>query len=102
MSNVPPYQPVQPMPGQPNPNDQRPTYVLVAGILSLVCCGLAGIYGLIVGNTLKKEYGGTIPSPGNIGFILSIIGLVLSVLGIIVYVLAFVVFATAGTTTYGY
>jgi hypothetical protein len=101
MSNVPPYQPMQPM--QPaNPNDQRATYVLIAGILSLVCCGLAGIYALIVGNTLKKEYGGTIPSPGNIGYILGIIGLVLTVLGTIFYVLVFIVFATTGTTTYGY
>jgi len=96
MSNVPPY---QPMPPQMNPNDQRATYVLVAGILSFVCCPLAGLYSLIVGNTLKKEYGGTIPSPGNIGYILGIIGLVLGVLGTIVYVLAIVVFASAGTVT---
>lgn len=100
MSNVPPYQPpYQPAP-QGNPNDQRPTYVLVAGILSLVCCGLAGIYGLIVGNTLKKEYGGTIPSPGNIGYILSIIGLVLSVLGILFYVVVIVIAGTSSVTTY--
>jgi len=95
MSNVPPY---QPMPAQPNPNDQRATYVLIAGILSLVCCGLAGIYALIVGNTLKKEYGGTIPSPGNIGYILGIIGLVLTVLGAIFYAIV-IVFAAAGSGT---
>jgi hypothetical protein len=94
MSNVPPY---QPMPPQANPNDQRPTYVLVAGILSLVCCGLAGIYSIIVGNTLKKEYGGTIPSPGNIGYILGIVGLVLNVLGGILY--GIIVIAAVGSST---
>jgi hypothetical protein len=94
---------MQPVPGQPNPNDQRATYVLIAGILSLVCCGLAGIYALIVGNTLKKEYGGTIPSPGNIGYILGIIGLVLTVLGGIFYAIIIILAATTGsTTTYGY
>lgn len=93
MSNVPPY---QPMPPQANPNDQRPTYVLVAGILSLVCCGLIGIYAVITGNTLKKEYGGTIPSPGNIGFILGIIGCVFGVLQILYVV--FVVILAAGST----
>lgn len=100
MSNVPPYQPMQPMQPQPNPNDQRATYVLIAGILSLVCCGLAGIYALIVGNTLKKEYGGTIPSPGNIGYILGIIGLVLTVLGVVFYGIVIIIAATTGTTTY--
>ncbi len=97
MSNVPPY---QPMPPAANPNDQRATYVLVAGILSLVCCGLAGVYAIIVGNTLKKEYGGTIPSPGNIGYILGIIGVVLTVLGGIFY--AIVIIAAAGSSTVSY
>ena len=97
MSNVPPY---QPMPPAANPNDQRATYVLVAGILSLVCCGLAGVYATIVGNTLKKEYGGTIPSPGNIGYVLSIIGLVLSVLGILFYVVVIVIAGTSSVSTY--
>lgn len=96
MSNVPPY---QPMPPQANPNDQRPTYVLIAGILTFVCCPLAGLYALIVGNTLKKEYGGTIPSPGNIGYILGIVGLILGVIGTIAYVLLIIVFASTATVT---
>lgn len=101
MSNVPPYQPpYQPAP-QGNPNDQRPTYILVAGILSLVCCGLIGIYPVIVGNNLKKEYGGTIPSPGNIGFILGIIGLVFGVLQIL-YVVFVVILAVGSSTTVSY
>lgn len=97
MSNVPPYQPMAPMPGQPGPNDQRATYVLIAGILSLVCCGLAGVYALIVGNTLKKEYGGTIPSPGNIGYILGIIGLVITVLVVLFYGVIIILAAVSGT-----
>jgi len=99
VSNVPPYQPMQPMQPQPNPSDQRETYVLIAGILTFVCCPLAGIYSIIVGNTLKKEYGGTIPSPGNIGYILGIIGLILGVLGTIAYVLLIIVFASTATVT---
>jgi hypothetical protein len=91
---------MQPMQPQPNPNDQRPTYVLIAGILTFVCCGLAGIYAIIVGNTLKKENGGTIPSPGNIGYILGIIGLILSVVGIIGYVILIVAVGTTSVSTY--
>ncbi len=83
------------MPPQSNPNDQRPTYVLIAGILTFVCCPLAGVYSLIVGNTLKKEYGGTIPSPGNIGYILGLIGLILAVLGFLLWVVLIVALAAS-------
>jgi hypothetical protein len=92
MSNVPPYQPIPPA---GNAADQRPLYVLIAGILTFVVCPLAGIYSLVVGNTLKKEYGGTIPSPGNIGYILGIIGLALSVLGILLWIVLIVALAAS-------
>jgi hypothetical protein len=84
---------MQPM--QPASNDQRPTYVLIAGILTYVVCPLAGIYAIIVGNTLKKENGGVIPSPGNIGYILGLIGVILSVAGILLWIVLIVALAAS-------
>ncbi|MFV0317449.1 MAG: hypothetical protein ACK5O2_10895 [Microthrixaceae bacterium] len=82
-------QPTQPghqqMPASPyqqqgyaaNPYDSEATPILVTGILSLVLCGLIGLYAWIKGNDLKRRAtssGWPEPSTAKVGRILGIIG----------------------------
>mgnify|MGYP003431405057 FL=1 len=63
---------------------------MILGILGLLCCGLAGIPALILGNQAKQEIassGGTQTGDGmaKAGVILGIIALVLMVIGAVGY-----------------
>ena len=90
-------QPAQWTPAATNPYDSETTPVLVTGILSLVLCGLIGIYAWMQGNALRDRAnaaGYPEPQTGKVGRILGIIGTVLGVLQLAVvgiYVLIFTI-----------
>jgi hypothetical protein len=68
--------------------NQKAIWSLVLGILGLVCCQVAGIPAVILGNMAKKEIAASGGAEGGAGmaqagFILGIIGIVLFVLGLI-------------------
>ena len=67
---------------------------MIVGIVSILCCGPAGIAAIIMGNQAKKEIaasGGALAGQGQAqaGFVLGIIALVLTVLGVLFYVVLF-------------
>lgn len=75
--------------GVPQQN-KKALWSMILGILGLLCCGLAGIPALILGNQAKQEIassGGTQTGDGmaKAGVILGIIALVLMVIGAVGY-----------------
>ncbi len=88
----PPYPPMG-APGGYGPVPQtlqKATWAMIIGIVSLLCCGPAGIAAIIMGNQAKKQIaasGGALAGQGQAqaGFILGIIAVVLTVLGIVFY-----------------
>ena len=75
--------------GMPQQN-KKALWSMILGILGLLCCGLAGIPALILGNQAKQEIassGGTQTGDGmaKAGVILGIIALVLMVIGAVGY-----------------
>lgn len=98
------YQP--PPPGfQPPPagmvsttSNNDATIALVAGILSLVCCGfVAAIPAIIYGNRVRNDPSNPQQGFGTAGFIMGLISIVLSVLGIIVWVILLAAGGSAST-----
>lgn len=82
---------------------QKALWSLVTGILSVVCCGPAGIVAIILGKNAEREIAashGAISGGGmaKAGFILGIIGLALMVLGVILYASGVLTFQTPGGT----
>jgi hypothetical protein len=79
----------------------RGTLILILGIASLVCCGLAGIAAWIMGNAdLKEMDAGTMDPSGRgntnagricgmIGTSLMVIGLVIGVIGVLFGLVSF-------------
>ncbi len=70
---------------------QKATWAMIIGILSLLCCGLAGIASIIMGQQAKGEIAasnGRLTGAGQAqaGFILGIVALSLTALGILFYV----------------
>lgn len=81
--------------------EHRGTTILVLGIVSLVCCVIAGIPAIIMANEdLRKMDQGIMDSTGrsvtNVGKILGIVGLVLAALGIVLQLLLFGLGVAAG------
>jgi hypothetical protein len=76
------------------PNAQEAVWALVAGILSLTCCGfVAAIVAIIVGGNAKKKIamsGGTLGGEGmaKVGVILGWVSIGLTVIGVIIWVIA--------------
>lgn len=74
-------------------------YAMIAGILSLVCCGfIAGIAAIILGKQGMNKaelMGGEGEGQAKAGFIMGIISCALSGVTLVIYLLAFAV--TAGT-----
>ncbi|HEY7564961.1 MAG TPA: DUF4190 domain-containing protein [Acidimicrobiia bacterium] len=75
----------------PYPEQSQATTILILGILSIVCCGLAGIAAWIMGNNeLRAIDEGRRPpenrGTANAGRICGIIGLALTVLGLVLVV----------------
>ncbi len=67
---------------------------MIVGIVSVLCCGPAGIAAIILGHQAKKEIaasGGALAGQGQAqaGFVLGIVGLVLTVVGVVFYVALF-------------
>ena len=103
MSNYPPPPPgggYQPPPSgggfQPPPqgmvattSNNDATIALVAGILSIVCCGfIAAIPAIIYGNRVRNDPSNPQQGFGTAGFIMGWISIALSVIGIIAWILA--------------
>lgn len=87
-----------------NPYESEATPILVTGILSLVLCGLVGIYPWVKGNDLRNRAtsaGWPEPSTAKVGRILgivgSIIGMVQIAFGVIWMVLVFGIMGSATT-----
>lgn len=80
-----PAMPYAPAGAPANPYDSESTPILVTGILSLVLCGLIGIYAWIKGNDLQRRAnasGWPEPSTAKVGRILGIIGSIIGILQI--------------------
>ena len=78
---------------------------MIIGIVSILCCGPAGIAAIIMGNQAKKEIaasGGALTGQGQAqaGFVLGIIALVLMVLVVLFYAVALAMFAGGTTSPY--
>jgi hypothetical protein len=74
----------------PYPEQSQATTILILGILSIVCCGLAGIAAWVMGNNeLRAIDEGRRPpenrGTANAGRICGIIGLGLTVLGLVLF-----------------
>ena len=81
------YGPYGPVPQ----SSQKALWSMIIGILSLLCCGLAGIASIIMGQQAKREIAasnGYLTGSGQAqaGFILGIVAVSLTVLGILFYV----------------
>lgn len=87
-----------------NPFDSETTAILVTGILSLVTCGLIGIYAWVAGNGLKNRAeaaGWPEPSTGKVGRILGIVGTCLGglqLLGAMIYAIVVIGVIAGGST----
>lgn len=112
MSNYPPPPPgggYQPPPSgggfQPPPqgmvattSNNDATIALVAGILSIVCCGfIAAIPAIIYGNRVRNDPSNPQQGFGTAGFIMGWISIALSVIGIIAWVILLAVGGSAST-----
>ncbi len=80
--------------GPPPQTLQKATWAMIVGIVSILCCGPAGIAAIIMGSQAKKEIaasGGALAGQGQAqaGFVLGIIALILTVLGVLFYVVLF-------------
>ncbi|MGA8851659.1 MAG: DUF4190 domain-containing protein [Aeromicrobium sp.] len=80
--------------GPPPQTLQKATWAMIIGIVSVLCCGPAGIAAIIVGHQAKKEIaasGGALAGQGQAqaGFVLGIVALVLTVVGVVFYVALF-------------
>ncbi|MBK9560704.1 MAG: DUF4190 domain-containing protein [Candidatus Microthrix sp.] len=93
------YQPPPPGGGfQPPPqgmvsttSNNDATIALVAGILSLVCCGfVAAIPAIIYGNRVRNDPSNPQQGFGTAGFIMGWISVALSLVGIVVWVIVLV------------
>ena len=78
----------EPVSGAAPASSNRPTIVLVLGILGVVCCGLLAPFAWIMGSSeLKAIRAGTSPAAGEglakAGMILGIIGSVLLILSLL-------------------
>ncbi|MFD1826633.1 MULTISPECIES: DUF4190 domain-containing protein [Mumia] len=77
--------------GVPPQTSNKAIWALVTGLLGLLCCGVIGIAGIILGNQAKAEIEasqGRLTGTGmaKAGFILGIVSIVLTVLGVLLYV----------------
>jgi hypothetical protein len=89
--------------GVPQPHPKGTT-VLVLGILGLVCCGVAGIFAWVMGNTAIKEIDANPAAYDNrgtvqAGRILGIISVAFLVIGVIVSILWVILVVAAGVST---
>lgn len=88
-------------PTQPNPYDSESTVLLVTGILSLVLCGLIGLYPWIKGNRVRRDAeaaGWPEPGTAKAGRIMGIIGTVIAGSSILFFVAIFSVALLAGAS----
>lgn len=80
----------QPYGGAPAGNNQKAIWALVIGILSIVCCGPAGIAAIILANNAQKE----IAASGQQGAGMAKAGLITGIIGLVLTVLNIILFAT--------
>jgi hypothetical protein len=72
-------------------NNQKAIWALVTGILGLLCCGLVGIAGIVLGSSAKREIdasGGAQTGRGmaQAGVVLGIIAVVWTVVALVLFV----------------
>ncbi|MEZ5381996.1 MAG: hypothetical protein R2754_09400 [Microthrixaceae bacterium] len=71
---------------------------LVAGILSIVCCGfVAGIPAIIYGNRVRKDPNNPQQGFGTAGFIMGWVSIALTVVSIVAWVILIAAGSTAST-----
>ncbi len=80
--------------GMPPQNSNKAVWALVTGLLGLLCCGVIGIAGIILGKQAKAEIEasqGRLTGAGmaKAGFILGIVSVVLTVIGVVFYAILF-------------
>ena len=87
------YQPHQqfygtPPPIMPKKNNNLALIAMICGIAGLLCCGIAGVAGLIMGIIAKKK----IAETGEGGSGMAATGIVLGLISIIVWVIALIMY----------
>ncbi len=60
------------------PDDNRAMWALVSGIFGIICCAPLAVVAIVLGNNVKRDYGGA----ANIGVILGWVGVAFWVLGL--------------------
>ncbi len=98
--NPPPPPPPQygaPMPGAVPGTNKKAIWSLVTGILGLLCCGLAGIAAIILGQSAKKE----IATSGEGGSGLATAGVVIGVIALVWMVIS-IILAASGNFYYNF
>ena len=115
MSHEPPPPYGGPPPGQYPPppgygggysapqTNQKAVWALVTGVLGLLCCGLVGIAGIVLGSAAKREIdasGGYQTGRGmaQAGFVLGILGLVWTVVALLLVSSGMLTLPTTGTS----
>lgn len=89
--------------GYPAPRtNQKAVWALVTGILGLLCCGLVGIAGVVLGSAAKREIdasGGYQTGRGmaQAGFVLGILSLVWTVVAVLLFSGGVLTMPTTGT-----
>ena len=115
MSHEPPPPSGGPPPGQSPPprgygggysapqTNQKAVWALVTGVLGLLCCGLVGIAGIVLGSAAKREIdasGGYQTGRGmaQAGFVLGSLGLVWTVVALLLVSGGMLTLPTTGTS----
>ncbi|WP_019146427.1 DUF4190 domain-containing protein [Aeromicrobium massiliense] len=80
--------------GAPPEQNKKALWSMILGIVGLLCCGIAGIVAIVLGNQAKKEIADsagrqTGEGMAKAGYILGIVAVVLWVVGIILRVAVF-------------
>ena len=83
--------------------NQKAVWALVTGVLGLLCCGLVGIAGIVLGSAAKREIdasGGYQTGRGmaQAGFVLGILGLVWTVVALLLVSGGMLTLPTTGTS----